>query len=277
MLDRGYLRIARPRGVEVRIHWSVVAGAVLSARLRVEPLIWLGYLGVLVAHQAGHGVAVSSAGGTLLGLDSNAIGGSCRWRGTGSMLERAGVAWGGMLGQAVLLLVALALSAAGALRGHAGQQLGYCLIQVNLVLLALNLLPFSALDGALAWRLFGELKAAHGSLRQALLGWIWRWARRRRERRQETPGASESGRAAPASPAAARGAGISTPAPDAPLSGAGAGAQHSASYGPASSEDGSEVEEEPLDAPQPSEQAQREIDALLQRVQDKAARSRRGQ
>ena len=278
MLDRGYLRIARPSGIEVRIHWSVVLGALLSARLRLEPLAWLGYLSVLLAHQLGHAAAVKAAGGTLVGLDSTALGGSCRWRGSGSLLERSWVAWGGVLGQCVLLIVALSLAAFGAFSGRLGAQLGYCFVEVNLALVAVNLLPFAPMDGALAWRLFGQLKASEWTLRQALLGWVWRWARRRRERRQDGPGTLPAGEASNAQlTSTALAPGVSAPAPEAQLNRARSkGASDSVNYGPTTSDDRHEVEEEPVTSPRPSEQAQREIDALLRRVEDRAAQSRRG-
>jgi Zn-dependent protease len=275
MLEHGYLRVARPWGVELRIHWTVVAGAVLAARLRLEPLIWLGFLGVVLTHELGHGLAVGAAGGQFVGLDVTGVGGSCRWRGTGTLLERAWVAWGGVLAQAALLAVSVVSSLLSGLpTGRLAAPLGYCFVEVNLALLALNLLPFSPLDGALAWRLFGALHAAGGSVRHALLGWVWRWARRRRERRQEGP------LSMPAAPSAAplldppRSSDSSGLAGDAPSS------RPRPTLAPpdndVSTDDGPRVDDEALSNPRPSEQAQREIDALLRRVQDRAARSRRG-
>jgi Zn-dependent protease len=275
MLEHGYLRVARPWGVELRIHWTVVAGALLAARLRLEPLIWLGFLGVVLTHELGHALAVNAAGGQLVALDVTGVGGSCRWRGTGTLLERAWVAWGGVLAQAALLaLSVVAILLSGSPTGRLAAPLGYCFIEVNLALLAINLLPFSPLDGVLAWRLFGALHASGGSVRQALLGWIWRWARRRRERRQDGP------LSMPVAPSAApladspRGSGKTSLAGDAPSS------RPRPSMAPdndVSTDEGPRIdEEEALSAPRPSEQAQREIDALLRRVQDRAARSRRG-
>src|SRR5262245_47655860 len=97
MLQHGYLRVARPWGVELRFHWTVVVGALLAARLELQPLIWLGFLCVVLAHELGHALAVSSSGGQLVGLDVSGVGGSCRWRGAGTLAERAWVAWGGVL------------------------------------------------------------------------------------------------------------------------------------------------------------------------------------
>jgi hypothetical protein len=274
MLEHGYLRVARPWGVELRIHWTVAAGAMLAARLRFEPLIWLGFLGVVLAHELGHGLAVSAAGGQLVGLDATGVGGSCRWRGTGTLLERAWVAWGGVLAQAALLSVSVVSTLlSGPPAGHLAVSLSYCFVEVNLGLLVLNLLPFSPLDGALAWRLFGALHAAGGSVRQSVLGWIWRWARRRRERRQEGPFSTPVAPSSPPLTEPPRSSSNTSLAGDVPSS---RPRPTVAADNDVSTDDEPHVDDEALSAPRPSEQAQREIDALLRRVQDRAARSRRG-
>jgi hypothetical protein len=280
MLDRGYLRVARPWGVEVRIHWSVPLAALLAARLRWQPLLWLGFLGVLLTHQLGHAIAVAISGGRLLGLDTTGFGGSCRWRGAGTLLERSWVAWGGVLAQAALLGAALALSS---WQGPhvTGEQLEYCFVELNLAVLAINLLPVAPLDGALSWRLFGALRASEWTLGQLLAG----WARRRRERRAEGRGGAAPGEEQPApSSGAALSSGFTLPAAPSPAAPPrdlpftrtrSGGAPHSQRYGQAATDDLPD-DERSIDSPRPSEQAQREIDALLRRVEDKVSRSRRG-
>lgn len=274
MLDRGYLRVARPWGVEVRIHWSVPLAALLVARLRFEPLIWLGFLGVLLAHQFGHAGAVAISGGRLLGLDTTGFGGSCRWRGAGTLLERARVAWGGVLAQVVLLVAALGLSSWHGASSDAGS-LRYCFVELNLAVLAINLLPIAPLDGALAWRLFGALRGSEWTL----MG----WARRRRERRVPARGSSPSGQPPASSSGTPLSSGLSLPAARSPAVPSAElpfttrprrGGPPSQRYGQAATD--APDDQQPLDSPRPSEQAQREIDALLRRVEDRVARSRRG-
>ncbi|HEU4579395.1 MAG TPA: hypothetical protein VFS67_14135 [Polyangiaceae bacterium] len=268
MLDRGYLRVVRLRGAELRVHWSVLAAVALAGRLRFEPVIWGGLLAVILGHQLGHALAVAVAGGTLLGLDTTGVGGSCRWRGAGSLLERAWVAWGGMLLQAVLLALALAFSEQLA-ASPAGSQLRFCFVELNLAILAVNLLPLPPLDGALAWRIFGALRDS-------------RWTRGEL-RLDGSFGAGAAGSEGPSPPATgAASAGMAlgargvpgNPAADPGYARARAtGAPHP--YGQAATDD-AHAEDEALASPRPSEQAQREIDALLRRMEDKVARSRRG-
>lgn len=270
MLDRGYLRVVRLWGAELRVHWSVLAAAALAGRLRVEPVIWGGVLMVILGHQLGHALAVAAAGGTLLGLDTTGVGGSCRWRGAGSMLERAWVAWGGMLMQAVLLGLALAFSDSLA-ASPVGSQLRFCFVELNLALLAVNLLPLPPLDGALAWRIFGALRDSR-----------WTRGELRLDGASGAAGGGDEG-PSPSSAGAASSAGIalgSRGMPRDPAADPGyarartTGAPHS--YGQAATDD-AHTEDEALTSPRPSEQAQREIDALLRRMEDRVARSRRGQ
>ena len=42
----------------LRLHWSLLLGAALFCALEPRPLLLLGYLAVLFAHVAGHGLAV---------------------------------------------------------------------------------------------------------------------------------------------------------------------------------------------------------------------------
>jgi len=264
MLDRGYLRVARLWGAELRVHWSVLAAAALAGRLRFEPVIWGGVLAVLVGHQLGHALAVAGAGGTLLGLDTTGIGGSCRWRGAGSVLERAWVAWGGMLMQAVLLGFALACSDSLA-ASSTGSQLRFCFVELNLALLVINLLPLPPLDGALAWRIFGALRDS-------------RWTRGELRLDGAASAAGDESPSPPSSGAAGAGLALSRGLPRDPAADPSyarartTGAPHS--YGQAATGD-AHTEDEALISPRPSEQAQREIDALLRRMEDRVARSRR--
>jgi stage IV sporulation protein FB len=264
MLRQGYLRIARPAGLEVRLHWTVALGALLAARFHFEPAGWLGFFAVLLAHSLGHVALLQGVGAKLAGVEVTAIGGQCRIRGGASTLQRSIVAWGGVLGQAVLLGVAFAYSRLrGAPVSQAGLAFQYCLVDINLALIAINLLPFAPLDGAVAWELFADLGASEYGFAATLFGPFRRWARQRRVRRRRasSSAALDLLQAAP-EPAA-------LPGPRA----IGRGQRFDSEQ-----RQGARADRERDDVvlfPQPSAEAQREIEALLERVQEAAARARR--
>lgn len=251
MLRNGYLRVGRLARVELRLHWSMPVAALLFASLRFEPLLWLGFAGVVIVHQLGHAVLVSSMGHSLEGVDLTGIGGQCRWRGQASALDEAWIAWGGVLAQSLLLLGTLIL-AWGAPESRWGGLIRHAWVDINLWIIALNLLPVGPFDGASAWALFGELKRAGWTPGRGLLYPAWRWAQlRRRRRRADANVSPASSRDQPASTRASR---LAEP-PDEPVS------------APPVEDDGVLVK--------PSAQAQRELAALLERIAEDAGKTKR--
>jgi Zn-dependent protease len=253
MLGDGYFRVGRVAGVDLRLHWSVPAGAILFGGLSFEPVLWLAYLLVILVHDLGHALLVKSLGFRVLGLELTGFGGHCRWRGSADALAHGWIAWGGVLAQLGLLLGMLAMRALfGAPGSPWGTAVSYAFINVNLWIIGVNLLPFPPLDGARAWGLFRQLGARGWTPGRALLALLQGWAERRRQARGAATPASTPEVFTPASKASSRPAAPSRPEPP--------GAEPS-----------------PLDDPdaQPSPQAQRELAALLQRIGDEAGRAKR--
>lgn len=253
MLVDGYLRVGRLAGAELRLHWSVPVGALVFGGLRLEPISWLAFLGVILVHELGHAVFVKALSFRITGVDVTGYGGHCRFRGKADALEHAIIAWGGLLAQGLLLLATLLATAAlGHPTGHAGSLVEHAFVETNLWVFAINLLPFPPLDGGRAWRLFPELGARGWTLPRLALYPLWRWAARRRQRRV-APSAPEP------SPSAER----STP-------------QRRPSPVPAATEaaDGERSVDDEI-SEKPSAQAQRELAALLERIGDEAGRAKK--
>ena len=241
-MNAGFFPLGRLFGVAMRWHWTVPLGALVLTRFRIEPGAWLGYLLVIIVHELGHAFLVKRLRFSVTGIDLLGFGGECRWRGDASELERAWIAWGGVLAQAALLLAALLVRAIWGVPNVpwlAGVAHG--LIDLNLWIIVINLLPIPPLDGARAWRLFPELSAQGWTLGRALLYPARRWAAQRRQQRTSV---------APERPPSASSRGRSVPKPD--------------TSGP-----------DPAEEAAPSAEAQRELAALLERVADEAARARR--
>jgi stage IV sporulation protein FB len=256
MLVDGYFRVGRLAGVDLRLHWSVPVGALVFGSLRFEPVLWLAYLGVIIVHELGHALLVKAVGFRITGLDVTGFGGHCRFRGKADALEQAIIAWGGILAQAALLLgTLLAVAVLGHATSHAGSLVEHAFVEINLWIVAMNLLPFAPLDGARGWRLFPELKARGWTFSRLALYPLWYWADQRRRRRleREDPSSLESSRAASSS------------------------SRRRPSPIPAVS-DASDAERAGADddlAEKPSAQAQRELAALLERIGDEAGRAKK--
>ena len=160
MFDSGYLPLFSVRGVPVRAHWSTPFGAVLFSRFQFAPGYWLGFLGIVVLHELGHAMLVKRRGLEPLSADLHAFGGQCRYQGHETPLDRSVIAWGGVLAQAGVLVVALLfVFSVGWPQDAFFRDLLYASVYTNLLLIGLNLLPIPPLDGYDAWRLFGYLRS----------------------------------------------------------------------------------------------------------------------
>jgi hypothetical protein len=152
-MPTGYLTLFDLRGVPVRMHWTlpmvaVAAGWLVSGSLLpvVEALQWLG---ILVAHLAGHVLVAQAHGGAVVELRLHSLGGRALTTGRLSLRARTSLAWGGMLGQMglmALLFVVVLLDRSALDRPAVLHPL-----QLNALLMAVNLLPFGELDGRLGW------------------------------------------------------------------------------------------------------------------------------
>lgn len=157
---RGSATVARLWGAPLRVHWSALAGLLLLGG--VQPGAWVGFLAVVLAHEFGHAVLVHRFGHRIVGLSLHALGGECSWTGQPTPLRRALIAWGGVAGQAVLLAVAWTAAhwMPALFTGWFGRPLGHALVESNLAMAALNLLPLAPLDGAEAWRVLSLARTA---------------------------------------------------------------------------------------------------------------------
>ena len=155
LFSGGYVRVGRIGRAPLRIHWTTPFGLFFISGLSLNPLVWVALLGIMIVHEVGHALLARRYALRLVSIDITAVGGICRLEGDPTLREAAIVAWGGVLAQAVLVVITLAVRgvlhvvAFGVLDGVFDT-----LITSNLILIGLNLLPIHPLDGATAWRLF---------------------------------------------------------------------------------------------------------------------------
>jgi len=154
----GYLTLGRWRGAPVRAHWTLPIGAMLFGQGRFVPGFWLGFFMLVLVHEVGHALLVRRYGQRVVSIDVHGLGGACRWSGDPTAIDRARIAWGGVLAQAALLVGShLALAFFGAPETAFAAQLATAFTTTNLWLIGINLIPVPPLDGAEAWKLPGLL------------------------------------------------------------------------------------------------------------------------
>jgi Zn-dependent protease len=148
----GYFTLGHWRGIPIRMHWTTPIGAFIFTRFEFVPVIWLGFALIVLVHEFGHALMVRWCGAAVLSIDIDALGGSCSWEGAVSPLQRALIAWGGVLAQLVLFVAVQIVDAtAGWPAMLGGVQLLSMLTSTNLYIAAFNLIPFPPLDGWQAW------------------------------------------------------------------------------------------------------------------------------
>jgi len=156
----GYLNLGRWRGAVIRLHWSILLGAVVFGGFRFDPVFLAGYVGLVLLHEIGHALVVWRYGHSVTIIEATGFGGTCHWSGNATPFEESAIAWGGVLAQAALLAGAYAWVAWGSPPASAAE---WTLIQLatstNLWLIAVNLMPVPPLDGAKAWQIFANWRS----------------------------------------------------------------------------------------------------------------------
>jgi len=157
VFEAGYLTLGRWRGAVIRLHWSILMGALLFGGFRFDPVFMLGFVGLVLLHEIGHGLVVWRFGHSVSVIEATGFGGTCHWSGNATPFEESAIAWGGVLAQAVLLVCAYGwLALVGPPPSAAGWTLLELATRTNLWLIAVNLMPVPPLDGARAWKIFAH-------------------------------------------------------------------------------------------------------------------------
>lgn len=159
-MSHGWWTLGRVRGAPIRVHWTLLVGALVWSRFELVPAFWLGFALLILIHELGHALMVLRYGLGLSEIAVHGAGGYCRHESSGSRYQEAVVAWGGVWAQLTLYAVTqLALIVFGPPTSHHVALLVYVFTDINLWIAALNLIPFEPLDGAKAWPLVGMLTA----------------------------------------------------------------------------------------------------------------------
>ncbi|MEM6956678.1 MAG: hypothetical protein AAF645_13375 [Myxococcota bacterium] len=155
MLSSAHVTLGRYRGVPVRMHLFAPLGALAFGRFEFVPGFWLGFFTLVIVHELGHAYLVQKRGLRAIEVMLHPFGGYCRHE-SGSPLDNSIIAWGGVLAQALVLLLPTVLLIQLGLWPNTsfGAQLAHALVEINLVMIAFNLIPIRPFDGHLAWKFF---------------------------------------------------------------------------------------------------------------------------
>ena len=137
------------------------AGEGLQLAANVGAML-LAFIALVLVHELGHAWFVRRLGHRALSVEVMGFGGLCQWDGRGStQLDRAVIAWGGVVFQALLLLVTLTIDwLFGPPSALWQAQVLAAFTTTNLWLIGLNLLPIGPLDGSEAWKVFAAARSA---------------------------------------------------------------------------------------------------------------------
>jgi stage IV sporulation protein FB len=155
--------IMRIRGVDVFVHWTlfVVAALMVWGAVR-RPLLALAaviaYPSVLLIHECGHMIAAHRKGCHVHYIELYPICGLCYFEVPWSRIDRAVIAWGGVLAQAIVgLPIAVYLIIFGYTPFEPMNAVLALLGPFSLAIAVFNLLPLWRLDGMIAWDLIPAL------------------------------------------------------------------------------------------------------------------------
>jgi len=155
-------RLLKVRGVEVYVHWSVfaIAMVMLAGTIRRPAMTLVGltcYLGVLFIHECGHMIAAQRLGCRVNFIELYPIHGRCCFEMPWSRFDHCIIAWGGVLAQLVVALpLVVWLGIFGYTRFDPINAVLAILGCFSLLIAALNLIPAGRLDGTVAWSLIPE-------------------------------------------------------------------------------------------------------------------------
>jgi len=162
----GYLTIGNYHGTPVKVHWSIIPGALFFGHLRFVPGFWLGFAALVLFHELGHAFVVRQVHAKVSLVEAHGLGGLCWWEGKVTPIQRACIAWGGIWAQMVCWTLADTLIHWFPPADDFTAQLAWVFTTTNVWMMLINLIPVRPLDGAEAWKLFPLLLNARRRARE---------------------------------------------------------------------------------------------------------------
>jgi stage IV sporulation protein FB len=189
------------RGVPVGLHWTVLLGLPwFYYQTRSVPATAIAFVALfflLLAHELGHAAVAVWRRVPVRDLQLFFLHGFCTHDEPYDEEDDVLIAWGGVGAQLAVLIAAAGASALIAALAPIASEIAapvfYALIETNLLIMVINLVPVAPLDGAKAWRAIPILRAR---VRESSWGPRVRWFLDARERARSKRLAAESERIA---------------------------------------------------------------------------------
>lgn len=176
----------------VRLHWTILLWLLLcwgyTGSLPSALLAFASVCLLLLAHELGHATVARFCHLQVIGIEFNAVHGRCLYVVPHRKIEEILAAWGGVLAQLLIFVLACALFVLmhvvtpGLAKVLDLAPVFIVFTVYNLALIISNLVPRKPLDGYLAWQLIPALRS--GELRRYL-----QWRQRQKRLREKEKGA----------------------------------------------------------------------------------------
>ena len=163
---RSTWRLGRWRGVPITLHWTVLLALpwfyYQTRSFTATAIACVAFFFLLVVHELGHAAVARWRNVAVERIQLYFIHGLCTHDEPYYEEDDVLIAWGGVAAQLVVLVVAFAanllLPASTPFAYEVAAPLFGVLIQTNLLMMVINLIPVAPLDGAKAWRVLPLLR-----------------------------------------------------------------------------------------------------------------------
>lgn len=161
------ISLGRIFGVQTTMHLSLLAmfplGWIATRSVDAAAATVIGFAILMLVHELGHAFMARRHGLAVHEVRLYFMHGICEYESTYSKRKQALVAWGGVLAQLALFIVAAVFAKLFAAIGIGLPQLlapaFFIWVPINLMVAIFNLLPTPPLDGAVAWRGLADIFA----------------------------------------------------------------------------------------------------------------------
>ena len=164
-MTSGLWRIAHWKRIPIYAHWSVLIGLVWAyiktGHWFSAVLMFVSFFALLAIHELGHAIAARRRRTFVYEIRLYLMHGLCRFAFPYHEIDHIIIAWGGVIAQGVVLLIAALVGAVlwrfAPEAAIALWPVFYVLVWANMAMIVFNLLPVPPLDGHIAWRILRPL------------------------------------------------------------------------------------------------------------------------